>query len=245
MTENKFEVNSTRTQQEEPVALIRVDRMYESLRYNDYSAQNGLGEIVDNSVEAKAAHIDVMVTVGKARKTGKKKATDKITEIAVVDDGCGMNKGTLHRCLALGESIRAHGGKLGIGRFGVGMTLGGISLARRIEVYSRTNANEAFLYTFIDLDDIQKGNLIRIPEPVVQTPPENLAGILENSSGTIVILKDCDRIEGNVDFSNYSHTDFLFFGTLYCIEIFTHHTAVFFTFKKLSFIKNRYELLLP
>ena len=93
MTENKFEVNSTRTQQEEPVALIRVDRMYESLRYNDYSAQNGLGEIVDNSVEAKAAHIDVMVTVGKARKTGKKKATDKITEIAVVDDGCGMNKG--------------------------------------------------------------------------------------------------------------------------------------------------------
>lgn len=203
MTENKFEVNSTRTQQEEPVALIRVDRMYESLRYNDYSAQNGLGEIVDNSVEAKAAHIDVMVTVGKARKTGKKKATDKITEIAVVDDGCGMNKGTLHRCLALGESIRAHGGKLGIGRFGVGMTLGGISLARRIEVYSRTNANEAFLYTFIDLDDIQKGNLIRIPEPVVQTPPENLAGILENSSGTIVILKDCDRIEGNVDFSNY------------------------------------------
>lgn len=158
---------------------------------------------MDNSVEAKAAHIDVMVTVGKARKTGKKKATDKITEIAVVDDGCGMNKGTLHRCLALGESIRAHGGKLGIGRFGVGMTLGGISLARRIEVYSRTNANEAFLYTFIDLDDIQKGNLIRIPEPVVQTPPENLAGILENSSGTIVILKDCDRIEGNVDFSNY------------------------------------------
>ena len=96
MTENKFEVNSTRTQQEEPVALIRVDRMYESLRYNDYSAQNGLGEIVDNSVEAKAAHIDVMVTVGKARKTGKKKATDKITEIAVVDDGCGMNKGTLY-----------------------------------------------------------------------------------------------------------------------------------------------------
>ena len=83
------------------------------------------------------------------------------------------------------------------------MTLGGLSHARRIEVYSRTNANEAFLYTFIDLDDIQKGNLIRIPEPVVQTPPENLAGILENSSGTIVILKDCDRIEGNVDFSNY------------------------------------------
>lgn len=203
MTENKIEMNPSEPLQNSPVALIRVDRMYESLRYNDYSAQNGLGEIVDNSVEAKAAHINVVVTVDKVRKLGKKKATDQITEIAVVDDGCGMNQDTLHRCLALGESIREHNGKRGIGRFGVGMTLGSISLARRIEVYSRTRANEDFLYTFIDLDDIQQGNLIRIPEPAVQAPPKDLADILKNTSGTIVILKKCDRIDGNVDFSNY------------------------------------------
>lgn len=32
--------------------LIDVSHMYESLRYNDYSVENGLGEIVDNAVEA-------------------------------------------------------------------------------------------------------------------------------------------------------------------------------------------------
>lgn len=203
MTENKIEMNASKTMQDSSVALIRVDRMYESLRYNDYSPHNGLGEIVDNSVEAKAAHINVEVTVEKVRKPGKKKATDQITEIAVVDDGCGMNQDTLHKCLALGESIREHTGKRGIGRFGVGMTLGSISLARRIEVYSRTRANDDFLYTFIDLDDIQQGNLLRIPAPVVQAPPKHLADILKGTSGTIVLLKKCDRIDSNVDFSNY------------------------------------------
>ena len=203
MTTNKTKMDHSEAVQDSSVALIRVDRMYESLRYNDYSPQNGLGEIVDNSVEAGAAHIDVAVTVEKMRKPGKKKATDQITEIAVVDDGCGMNQVTLHRCLALGESIRNSSGKRGIGRFGVGMTLGSISLARRIEVYSRIGANEDFYYTFIDLDDIQQGNLIHIPAPTVQAPPEGLAGILKNTSGTIVILKKCDRIDGNVDFANY------------------------------------------
>lgn len=204
MTENKFEMNPSDPMQDSSVALIRVDRMYESLRYNDYSAQNGLGEIVDNSVEAGAARIAVMVTVEKVRKPEKKKATDQITEIAVIDDGCGMNQDTLHRCLALGESIRVHSaGKRGIGRFGVGMTLGSISLARRIEVYSRTRSDEEFLYTFIDLDDIQQGNLIRIPDPIVQNPPQNYAEPLNKTSGTIVILKKCDRIDGNIDFSNY------------------------------------------
>ncbi len=203
MTKSKIEMNPGEPLQNSPVALIRVDRMYESLRYNDYSAQNGLGEIVDNSVEAQAAHIDVVVTVEKIRRLGKKKAADQITEIAVVDDGCGMDQDTLHKCLALGESMREPSGKRGIGRFGVGMTLGSISIARRIEVYSRIRGNENFLYTFIDLDDIQQRNLIHIPEPVVQTPPENLAGILKNVSGSIVILKKCDRIDVNVDFSNY------------------------------------------
>ena len=203
MTEMQKQLSAAKKLPDSSVALIRVDRMYESLRYNDYSAQNGLGEIVDNSVEAKAAHINVVVTIQKMSKLGKKRAADQITEISVIDDGYGMKQDTLHRCLALGESIREHSDKRGIGRFGVGMTLGGISLARRIEVYSRTGANEDFLYTFIDLDDIQKGNLIQIPEPIAQEPPQSLSNILKNSSGTIVTLKKCDRIEGTVDFSNY------------------------------------------
>ncbi len=201
MTES---TNTSNFQEESSVALIRVDTMYESLRYNDYSAQNGLGEIVDNAVEAGAVNINVMVNVEKLRREGKKRATDQITEIAVVDDGCGMQRDTLHKCLVLGESVReTRNGKRGIGRFGVGMTLGGISLARRIEVYSRTAGDEEFFYTFIDLDDIKQGNLIEIPAPTAQEPPQRYKELLDGSSGTVVILKKCDRIDGAEDFSSY------------------------------------------
>lgn len=186
-----------------PVELICVDRMYESLRYNDYSAQNGLGEIVDNSIEAGAANIAVKFTVKKVLKPGKKRAADTIVEIAVVDDGYGMDFDTIYRCLALGESIHKSKNR-SIGRFGVGMTLGGISLARRIEVYSRIHSKEEFFYTFIDLDDIRKGNMICIPKPTLQAPPEEYIKSLGNSSGTIVILKKCDRVEGDFEgFTNY------------------------------------------
>lgn len=192
------------TGQDSSVALIRVDRMYESLRYNDYSATNGLGEIVDNAVEAGAAHIEVFTKIEKVRRPDKKKATNQITELTVVDDGCGMVPDTLHKCLVLGESLHPQGnGKRGIGRFGVGMTLGGISLARRIEVYSRAHTEDAFYFTFIDLDDIQQGNLICIPEPVEKALPEQYRALLEQSSGTVVILKRCDRIDTDATFSNY------------------------------------------
>ena len=204
MTENKAMQNLAETTGEPPVALIRVDRMYESLRYNDYSAQNGLGEIVDNSIEAGAAHIAVKVRTEKERKPGKKRASEQITEIAVIDDGCGMDRDTLHKCLVLGESLRANdGAKRGIGRFGLGMTLGSISLARRVEVYSRSRAEEDFRYTFIDLDDIREGNLIQIPYPTRQTPPRDYGEMLSKSSGTIVLLRECDRIDGSIDFSYY------------------------------------------
>ena len=43
-------------------SLINISQVYESLRYNDYSVENGLGEIVDNSVEAGASEIRVYFT---------------------------------------------------------------------------------------------------------------------------------------------------------------------------------------
>lgn len=204
MKKNAELANPRKTTQSPPVELIRVDRMYESLRYNDFSAQNGLGEIVDNSVEAGAANIELRLTEEKVRKPGNQRASNQITEIAVIDDGCGMDVDILHKCLTLGESIRPVSAQKGIGRFGVGMTLGSISLARRVEVYSRTQGNEDFHYTFIDLDDIQQGNPLYIPTPVAQNPPSAYAAILEDTRGTIVILKKCDRINDDIaGFSNY------------------------------------------
>lgn len=177
--------------------LIRLDRMYESLRYNEYSVEGGLGEIIDNSVEAQAANILVDISIEKIKKENKKKIRlkDSITQIVIADDGNGMDVQTLRKCLVLGESIRVKGKSLGIGRFGVGMTLGSISLARRIEVYSRNKSDSEFLYTYIDLDEIQNG-MVYVPKPVEKNPEHKYVEFLNKTSGTVVVLRKCDRIDG-------------------------------------------------
>ena len=77
----------------EQMPLIRVDKLYESLRYNEYSPENGMGEIVDNSVEAGAARIDLCIT--RSKQKGKGRPKTRITEIAVIDNGSGMDFDTI------------------------------------------------------------------------------------------------------------------------------------------------------
>ncbi|MDD3138545.1 MAG: ATP-binding protein, partial [Lachnospiraceae bacterium] len=176
------------------IDLIDTSHMYESLRFNDYSVENGLGEIVDNAVEAGASEIRVNLK-RKIQKYGKKQI-EEVEQIAVADNGCGMSKNILANCLTLGCSMRDHkNGKLGIGKFGVGMTLGGISLARKIEVYSRNDANDNFFYTYIDLDEINSGKK-NISSPINKPIPSEYEEFYDGHSGTLVLLTNCDRMDG-------------------------------------------------
>jgi hypothetical protein len=75
------------------------------------------------------------------------------------------------------------------------MTLGAISLGRRVEVYSRQRGSDAFLRTYIDLDEIGQKKQESIPEPIVKSPPKKYADLLIGSSGTVVLIADCDRLQ--------------------------------------------------
>ena len=175
-------------------ALINTSQVYESLRYNDYSVGNGLGEIVDNSVEAGAREIRVYF-VKKEKKVGKR-TIEEVDKIVVQDNGEGMTPEILAKCLVLGCSVRPHkNGKLGIGKFGVGMTLGGISLARHIDVYSRDKADEPFFKTYIDLDEISNASQKAVLAPVESEVPEDYSDFFIGTSGTLVILSKCDRLD--------------------------------------------------
>lgn len=177
-------------------ALINISQVYESLRYNDYSVENGLGEIVDNSVEAGASEIRVYFTK-KIKRVGKKDI-EEIDKIIILDNGSGMNPEVLAKCLVLGCSMREQrNGKPGIGKFGVGMTLGSISLARHVEVYSRDTVNGEFYHTYIDLDEINRGSRETVPAPKKKSVPDEYAVFFEGHSGTMVVLSNCDRMDGS------------------------------------------------
>lgn len=179
----------------DPVFPVRLDRMLESLRYAEYDMAHGVAEAVDNSVEAGAADIWIYTTT-EWKKFGAK-TTEVISSVAIIDNGEGMPKDTLNRCLVLGESLRRPkaSSRRGIGRFGVGMTLGAISLGRRVEVFSRDDGKGSFLYTYIDLDEIAKGKQTHIPEPLPADPPKKIHDLLAGSSGTIIIISNCDRLQ--------------------------------------------------
>jgi len=104
------------------VSPVHVGRALESLRNSDFDTLSAIGEVIDNSIEANAKNIRIMI------ETVPIKGTKKIdfVEMAFGDDGNGMDVDTLHRCLQLGFST-SYNERKGIGRFGVGMTLGAIT----------------------------------------------------------------------------------------------------------------------
>jgi hypothetical protein len=127
----------------------------------------------------------------------KKKNYYKISEVAFSDNGCGMDASVLTNCLAMGYSSR-YGDRGGIGRFGVGMTLASINQCKKVEIYSKAHGG-AWLYTYIDLDEITDGTMDEIPEAREATPPAKYSDMISNERGTLVIWKKYDKQPESAD----------------------------------------------
>jgi hypothetical protein len=180
------------------VPLIKVDTALNSLRASNFDTPAAVGEPVDNALEAKANNIKIRLVQGE-RKIGKRqKITPVVDQIAIADDGSGMSKEVLHRCLVLGFSTR-YNSRSGMGRFGVGATLAGISQAKRIDIFSRDTATEPFLHSYIDLDEIGQGKQSFMPEPNNADIPKQFGDMMGSGAGTLVIWSKCDRLTQGED----------------------------------------------
>ncbi|MBI4446686.1 MAG: ATP-binding protein [Acidobacteria bacterium] len=180
------------------VPLIQVDTALTSLRASNFDAPAAVGEPVDNAIEAKANNIKIRLVEG-SRKVGKRqKATPVVEQIAIADDGVGMSRDVLHRCLVLGYSTR-YNVRSGLGRFGVGATLAGISQAKRIDIFSRDVANGPFLRSYIDLDEISSGEQRLMPSPELAEVPKQFADMMGPGTGTLVVWSKCDRLTQGED----------------------------------------------
>lgn len=63
-------------------------------------------------------------------------------------------------------------------------------------MYSRDSANKEFYYTYIDLDEIHEDLRDTVPEPVPKSIPEEYESFFEGHTGTMVVLSNCDRMDG-------------------------------------------------
>ena len=176
-----------------PVDLILADKALNSLRASGHDYCSAVGEVFDNSLQANSNAIRLKIFTDK-RVVGRNiRKTEVVERIAIGDDGCGMAAEVLHRALQLGYSTR-YNDRSGMGRFGVGAKLAGISQAQRIEIYSRQEASQPWLYTYIDLTEIHDGSMTSIPEPIPADLPSDCSSLVGSEHGTLVIWSKTDRL---------------------------------------------------
>jgi len=158
-----------------------------SFRNLDFNPITSICEIVDNAQQANATEIKIDFE-WEAHPDGGRYAKKSI----FIDNGDGMDEKTLYNYLILGESEKKMLNN-GIGKFGVGATLAGISTAKHIDVFSKQKGG-TWMYTYLDVDEIESnGDDGGIPKPVEKDPDKELMENLD--CGTIVIWSDVDVIE--------------------------------------------------
>jgi hypothetical protein len=181
MTENNV------FEHEELQGFVEQDTALESMRASDFDCYSAYGEVIDNSIQANATDIRLQFEERKDRQNNSSK---KIGRVLFADNGHGMDVDLLHKCLKLGHSSR-YNDRSGIGRFGVGMTLGAIHECRRIEVYSKI-ASGNWYFTYLDLDEIKERKLQYLPKPIPKKPEEDIVNFIKES-GTLVIWSNYDK----------------------------------------------------
>ena len=175
------------------IPAIKAGVAIQSLRHSGYDLSTALGEPVDNSLEAGANVVHIHLSE-RADKRGRR----HVHQIAIIDDGGGMDPDTLQHYLVLGYSTRYMRTDT-IGKFGVGAKLAALNFARRIDAWSRSNRQDPWLHVQLDLDaaleNERNGGFVNIEPPNEAPLPEEFAALVPKGTGTFVLWSNIDRLE--------------------------------------------------
>jgi len=157
------------------------------------STATAIAELVDNSIEANADDIKI-ITFSKKEKVTQR-ASYRVQQVAVLDNGDGMGKAEIAKCLSLGWGTRLET-RDGLGRFGFGLKGASISQCRHIEVYSWKKGK--CFHTYMDLDEIRDNDLQDL-KPATEKPLPDFVKKsypkLFNKSGTLVMWSKLDGVD--------------------------------------------------
>jgi len=159
--------------------------------YNN--AQYALAELIDNSIQANSNEVHIfcystMVQLNERR-------SERITKIAVLDNGIGMDSNILVKAIKFGDGSRL-GANHGLGKFGMGLPAASISQADVTSVWSWQNGIDSALMTVLSLPLVKNGNG-RVPSPVkksIDVDTKKLAKDVLQRTGTLVVWENLVRL---------------------------------------------------
>lgn len=184
-----------------PASLI------ESLRSIGYSLEAAVADVVDNSIAAKARHIDIRFTWNSG-----------FPWLAIVDDGHGMSYEELVNAMRLGSiSPLAMRDRGDLGRFGLGLKTASFSQCRQLTVLSKQQDKIHCCQWDIDLLTGQEnsGWKLRVLDTDEYQQHTVLCDMIEcylanKNGGTVVLWERLDRLQE----SQSSHKNEQFFDAL-------------------------------
>lgn len=183
----------------EGLEIFDSQGMAVAIRETQYqNIMSAIAEIVDNSIEAKAQDI-LIITREDVDKTGGLIVKD----IAILDNGTGMDIETLQNCLVFGKSTKTPGYGV-MGKFGVGLGQASLFSAPRVEVMSWIDEISKKM-VYLDVNEMRSGVQRKIYRPVDCEIPDVYRGFLRISlpnietmsfqhSGTLVLWKNVDKV---------------------------------------------------
>lgn len=180
-------------------SIVDIQNMGDAFRNTGYkNIESAASEIVDNSVEAGAKNIFLILSESINPLSGRK----VVTEIGFLDNGEGMNTDVLGECLGIGAGTRRD--RKGMGRFGVGLPQASLHACPEIEVYSWQNGIDNCQKVFLDINKVKDGVQTELPDPIKTRLPAKYSQYLSyktsqnnydfKKNGTLVIWKKCDRV---------------------------------------------------
>ena len=174
-----------------------------TLRQLGYKTNAAVNELVDNSIDAGASRIDVVIVYDQKN----------IIQIDIIDNGEGMNQSTLIESMRL-ASLTEKNIRTDIGLYGSGGVTAGLALGKSHQIFSRKiDSENSSSYRIVqDLDIIEDKNefVVSCEEEKNDLPflyqisgskqsykewTENFKNMPNILSGTIVTLKKLDKVD--------------------------------------------------
>jgi hypothetical protein len=139
--------------------------LIKSIAEQGYSFEAALADLIDNSISARATHVEILVNPEK-----------EPFHLFLADDGHGMDAKKLQESMHFpSASMESERGRNDLGRFGLGMKTASFSQTRKFTVLSREKGSQSYCGFTWDVNHLKSGNW-----EIIDNSPEELASLLEN-----------------------------------------------------------------
>ena len=171
-----------------------------ALRDTPYnSTAHALAEIVDNSIDARARDVDVLI-MNRREPTPSGQSVLVVRGLAVIDNGHGMSPEVLAQALVVGgRPVEGNGIRRRMGKYGVGLPTSSLSQCQRVDIWSWQSGLTSAWRCHLYVDEVRAGN-VRVPVPSQEAPPDlwirqSRPAIANSESGTLVVWSNLDRVD--------------------------------------------------